>query len=80
MAARPKAKQSKSTAAGARRSTSKAAKKPSAAELLRERDALLRQLQAAEHRISELEELNKEAVNHIDWVIDSLQTVLAENR
>ena len=80
MAARPKAKRSKSSSAGTRRTASKAAKKPSAAELQRERDALLRQLQDAEHRISELEELNKQAINQIDWVIDSLQTVLAENR
>jgi uncharacterized spore protein YtfJ len=80
MAARAKAKQSKSSSSGARRTASTTAKKPTAAALLRERDALIRQLKAAEHRISELEEINKEAVNRIDWVIDSLQSVMAENR
>lgn len=36
------------------------------------------ELKDARARIAELEKLNEEAVNRIDWVIDSLQTVLAE--
>lgn len=36
------------------------------------------ELAAARARIAELEKLNEEAVNRIDWIIDSLQTVLSE--
>ncbi len=35
-------------------------------------------LETATQRIQELESLNEQAVNRIDWVIDALQTVLDE--
>lgn len=34
------------------------------------------ELAEAHERIGELERLNEEAINRIDWVIDSLQTLL----
>jgi uncharacterized coiled-coil DUF342 family protein len=45
-------------------------------ELERERDRLKNQLKEAEERIRRLEESRVEAVNRIDWVIDSLHNVL----
>jgi hypothetical protein len=45
-------------------------------ELERERDRLKIQLKEAEERIKRLEESRAEAVNRIDWVIDSLHNVL----
>lgn len=80
MAARAKADQTKSTAGRASRRSTSAAKKPGAAELRRERDLLAKKLKAAETRIAELEKLQEEAVNRIDWVIDSLQNALSESR
>jgi|GEM_PF-3399572 len=50
----------------------------SAAAILAERDALQAELAVAKARIAELEKLNEEAVNRIDWVIDSLQSVLSD--
>jgi chromosome segregation ATPase len=44
--------------------------------LERERDRLKSQLAEAEARIARLEESRAEAVNRIDWVIDSLHNVL----
>jgi len=44
--------------------------------LERERDRLKTQLAEAEARIARLEESRAEAVNRIDWVIDSLHNVL----
>ena len=44
--------------------------------LERERDRLKSQLAEAEARIVRLEESRAEAVNRIDWVIDSLHNVL----
>jgi len=44
--------------------------------LERERDRLKAQLKEAEARIARLEESRTEAVNRIDWVIDSLHNVL----
>lgn len=44
--------------------------------LERERDRLKNQLKEAEERIKRLEDSRTEAVNRIDWVIDSLHTVL----
>jgi uncharacterized coiled-coil DUF342 family protein len=44
--------------------------------LERERDKLKNQLKEAEERIKRLEESRTEAVNRIDWVIDSLHNVL----
>ena len=44
--------------------------------LERERDRLKTQLAEAETRIARLEESRAEAVNRIDWVIDSLHNVL----
>ena len=46
-------------------------------EMLLEQNAALRaELEQAQARIAELEELNKNVVNRIDWVIDSLQGAL----
>lgn len=44
--------------------------------LERERDRLKAQLAEANERIAGLEERRAEAVNRIDWVIDSLHNVL----
>ena len=55
-----------------------AGKKPTVAQLQRERDALVKQLSAAEQRIAELESAHDQAINRIDWVIDSIQTVFDE--
>ncbi|MGI9477688.1 MAG: hypothetical protein ACR2PI_13380 [Hyphomicrobiaceae bacterium] len=45
--------------------------------LLRDQNEALRtELEQARARIQHLEELNKNVVNRIDWVIDSLQSVL----
>lgn len=41
-----------------------------------ERDELKRQLEAAHQRIAALEKQKEDAVNRIDWVIDSLNTLL----
>lgn len=48
------------------------------AEMLREQNEALRaELEQAHARIQQLEELNRNVVNRIDWVIDSLQSALA---
>jgi len=44
--------------------------------LERERDRLKTQLKEAGERIKRLEESRTEAVNRIDWVLDSLHNVL----
>lgn len=44
--------------------------------LERERDSLKSELEAAQARIRRLEETRAEAVNRIDWVIDSLQNIV----
>jgi hypothetical protein len=41
-----------------------------------ERDDLRTELAAAKQRISELEAVNEAAVNRIDWVLDSLHSLL----
>ncbi|KUO67597.1 MAG: hypothetical protein APF80_12635 [Alphaproteobacteria bacterium BRH_c36] len=43
-----------------------------------ERDALNNELKAARARIGELEAAHKDAVNRIDWVIDSLHNIVEE--
>lgn len=43
-----------------------------------ERDRLKTQLAEAQERIGRLEESRNEAVNRIDWVIDSLHNVLQQ--
>lgn len=40
---------------------------------------LEQELAAARRRIAELEAMHEDAVNRIDWVIDSLQTLLSEH-
>lgn len=47
--------------------------------LERERDDLKAQLADAVARISKLEEARDEAVNRIDWAIDSLHNLLESN-
>lgn len=43
-----------------------------------ERDDLKTELTAAKQRISELEAINEDAVNRIDWVLDSLHSLVEE--
>jgi chromosome segregation ATPase len=45
------------------------------AELKRERDALAQELTAARQLITALEAARTQAVNRIDWVLDSLQSL-----
>jgi sugar-specific transcriptional regulator TrmB len=47
-------------------------------ELKRERDELADKLAAATAEIATLDSSRVEAINRIDWVLDSLQTVLQE--
>jgi len=46
--------------------------------LKRERDSLRKELGLAKTRIKELEQANTQAVNRIDWVIDSLHNLLED--
>jgi glutathione synthase/RimK-type ligase-like ATP-grasp enzyme len=48
--------------------------------LIEQNEALRAELDHANARITQLEELNKNVVNRIDWVIDSLQSVLTAKR
>ena len=49
--------------------------------MLAEQNAALRgELEHAKARIAQLEALQVDVINRIDWVIDSLQTVLEEKR
>lgn len=45
------------------------------AELKRERDALALELAAAHQQITALEAARTQAINRIDWVLDSLQSL-----
>lgn len=47
-------------------------------ELKRERDAFEAELAAARAEIAALEAARTEAINRIDWVLDSLHTVLQD--
>ncbi|MGD8481148.1 MAG: hypothetical protein PVI61_13595 [Methyloceanibacter sp.] len=50
-------------------------------EMLAEQNAALREeLEHAKARIAQLEALHEDVTNRIDWVIDSLQTVLEDKR
>lgn len=83
MAERQPAKAKKRTAsrsaAGASDSaTTAASRAPPAsriAELERERDRLMAELEAAKAKIKSLEQARDQALNHIDWVIDSLHSL-----
>lgn len=44
-----------------------------------ERDKLNADLKAARERIAELEAAHQDAANRIDWVIDSLHSLVEEN-
>ncbi len=48
------------------------------AELEAERDRLKAELAAAKERIARLEESRAQVVNRIDWVIDSLHTLIED--
>ena len=48
--------------------------------LIEQNEALKAELQQAKERISHLEEVHKNVSERIDWVIDSLQGVLAPKR
>ena len=57
----------------------KAVQGTSELDALADQNRLLRaELKRAQARIKHLEELNKNVVNRIDWVIDSLQSVLKQ--
>ena len=79
MAARSKSSEAKTVATSGRRKTAAAgarasvAKKPTLATVQKECDQLKDQLKVSEARVSELEGLLDEALNRIDWAIDSLQ-------
>jgi len=45
-----------------------------------ERDAIAGELEEAKLRIAELEAAQAEAINRIDWVIDSLHTVIEDGK
>ena len=61
----------------ARRAKPNASQSNMETELLIEQNQSLRdELEQANARIKDLEELNKNVVNRIDWVIDSLQSAL----
>lgn len=50
-------------------------------QMLAEQNAALKaELEQAKSRIAELEALNRDVINRIDWVIDSLQTVVDDKR
>jgi len=61
---------------GSSRSKAKNGKATSLEELERERLELRAKLAAAEARIAALESQRVDALNRIDWVIDSIQNVL----
>ena len=79
---------------GRKRASSKKAPAPSASslakamerleakieELRTERDRLDADLTEAQNRINSLEQANIDAVNRIDWVIDSLQNLVEEEK
>jgi len=48
--------------------------------LKKERDNLRAELSAAKQRITDLEAINENAVNRIDWVLDSLHTLLENSQ
>ena len=48
-------------------------------ELKRERDTFEAELAAAKAKIAALEAARTDAINRIDWVLDSLHTVLQDN-
>jgi hypothetical protein len=48
--------------------------------LIEQNEALRAELDHANARLTQLEELNKNVVNRIDWVIDSLQSILTTKR
>ncbi len=77
----------KSAARKSTRSRAKGAERPAAktatteGQMLAEQNAALKaELAQAKARIVELEALNADVVNRIDWVIDSLQTVIEDKR
>lgn len=45
-----------------------------------EKDALRKELAASKSRVKQLEEANTQAVNRIDWVIDSLHNLLEDQK
>lgn len=51
----------------------------SVADLKRERDSLAAELAAAKAEIATLDAARRTAIDRIDWVIDSLNTVLQDN-
>ncbi len=48
--------------------------------LVRERDVLKAELEAAKARIAALEQQRDQIVNRIDWIIDSLHSLIEDDR
>jgi predicted nucleic acid-binding Zn-ribbon protein len=79
-AARKKSATAKTTRAGAKRAQ-RAKKTETEVQFLAEQNAALKaELEQARARIADLEALNRDVINRIDWVIDSLQTVVEDKR
>ena len=68
----------RSTAKIKRASDSKSLRKPAVEDLAAENDRLRAELAVAQQRIAELEQRTTDALNRIDWVVDSLHN-LAQN-
>jgi chromosome segregation ATPase len=66
----------RATARGGQRASPAAREADEIARLERERDGLKEALAAAETRIGELERQRKEILDRIDWVLDSLHSLL----
>ena len=62
--------------AKAPRKISHAALEAECLQLRRERDDLVQQLAAANARIQQLEVTQKDVVNRIDWVLDSIHNLV----
>lgn len=73
--AKAKKRPPKATVATAPSATSRSDR---VSELESERDRLVAELEAAKARIEELEQARDKALNHIDWVIDSLHSLERE--
>ncbi len=84
MAERPDGKARKRAAAPADKAAARAQPRKDAnlgariSALEAERDRLLAELKAAQTRIADLERTREQVVNRIDWVIDSLHSLIEE--
>jgi len=76
--ARTKPKPKSKSRTGTPRRGSKTTDADVLAMLKEQNEALGAELEQAQQRIRELEDLNKAVVNRIDWVVDSLQDLLTK--